>query len=62
MTVPGAGKVKVTAKRKRRTVASATKTAKAAGKVTFKLKVRGKVIVTASFQKQTASRTVTLRG
>ncbi len=36
VTVPAAGKVKVTVKRKRRTVASLTKTAKAAGKVTFR--------------------------
>ena len=62
VTVPAAGKVKVTAKRKRRTVASLTKTAKAAGKLTFKLKARGKLTVTATFAKQTASRTLTLRG
>jgi hypothetical protein len=64
VTVPAAGKVKVTAKRKRRTLATVTKTAKAAGKVTLTLprRVRGKVTVTASFQKQTASKTLTLRG
>ena len=60
--VPSAGKVTVTAKRKRRTVASLSKTAKAAGTMTFKLKARGKVTVTAKFQKQTARKTLTLRG
>ena len=62
VTVPGAGKVKVTAKRKRRTIATASRTVKAAGTVTFKLKARGRVTVTATFAKQSARRTVTLRG
>ncbi len=62
VTVPGAGKVTVTAKRKRRTVARLTKTAKAAGTLTFRLKIRGKVTVTASQSKLTARRTLTLRG
>jgi hypothetical protein len=62
VTVPAAGKVKVTVKRKGRTVAKLTKTAKAAGTVTFKLKARGKVTVTVTFAKQTARKTLTLRG
>ena len=59
---PAPGKVTVTAKRKQRTVAKLTKTAKAAGTLTFRLKVRGKVTVTAAQSKLTAKRTLTLRG
>ena len=60
--MPGPGRVTVTAKRRTRTVAKLTKTAKAAGTLTFRLKVRGKVTVTAKQSSLTAKRTLTLRG